>query len=371
MIEFAREFARETNRLGLLRDFLCEVSVKQPELDGSADSDVLLDRGIAHKRNSLVAVRLLKSAQAISSGASHTQFPSKGAWVLRCPGENGVLTSHDGVFLSNNVFSGDGISFSSFANPSFKHWQNGTGYGGGVFVKTGAAGQIFTSTDGTTWTNRDPGGEDITAICYGDGVFVVRKFWTTGSLWVSTDLGSSWWTVDTGSTPDRFSYNHIVFGKGKFIFPIDNRVRTSSDGLSWKEYKVPNVPPGFELRIANQFDGSFFVGAAETSRSGSSVTIVTGLSQDGISWSFSTALITSKSSGKFREAGCGGGFIMIVSESDPAEVWLSRNYGATWASVDGPWGAPGNTSAFFAANGGTTLAVSTGLGVYSAHLHKL
>jgi hypothetical protein len=55
---------------------------------------------------------------------------------------------------------------------------------------------------------------------------------------------------------------------------------------------------------------------------------------------------------------------MIASQSNPSEAWCSADYGLSWIKVDGPWAAPGNTSAFFAATG-NVLAVATDSGIYS------
>jgi hypothetical protein len=301
------------------------------------------------------------SAQAAPLGA----FPNRSQWNLRTTSTNGgyLFRDHDGVLLHNGAFSYDGVTFSNFSDPPFAYWQNVTGYGGGTFVKTGAVGQIFTSGNGTTWTNRSPGGEDIVGVRYGNGVFVARKYWSTGSLWVSSNNGVSWSSVTTGSNPGR-EYLDFSFGNGKFIIPLDNRVRMSTDGFNWTEHTVATVPAGFALRNARYFDGNFFVGAAEKSRTGSSVTILTARSQDGISWEYREAVISSTSAATFYSEGVGAGYLMIVSGSDPAEAWSSHDYGHSWTKVDGPWANAGNRSAFFSATG-NVLAVVTDSGIYS------
>jgi hypothetical protein len=292
-------------------------------------------------------------------------FPRVDAWTQRTTSVDrpDLLRNYDGMLVLNSHYSVDGTNWMPVAYPPARFWINASGYGGGTFVMTGATGQIFTSTDYQTWTARNPGGEDITELAYGNGTFVARKFWSTGDVWVSKNSGVTWTSVDTGDAPDRF-YCSLAFGAGKFLYPLDNRVRTSVDGLSWVTHTIPGIPTGFLMRNARYYDGSRFVGAAETDRSGGTITITVASSTDGQAWSFKQRSISSAAGGKFAVAGVGGGYLMISNGVAPAEVWVSADVGETWVKVEGPWAASDNASAFFAAKG-SVMAVATSKGIFT------
>jgi hypothetical protein len=296
-------------------------------------------------------------------------FPLRSQWKLRSSSTSGnylFKKNHDGVLLHNGAFSYDGITFTNFTNPfrsPYVGWAGEqTTYGEGTFVKT-ASSHIYTSENGTKWTMRiNATNNHNVGLLYGNGVFSMHGLNGTFPGIASYD-GSHWYfsgfSVERGE-----NYPDSVFGNGKSLVLKDHGVIISLDRFSWAGHSVTNVPQGFSLRNAHHFDGSFFVGAAETNRSGNSVSIVTARSHDGISWDFSEAAIPSLSTGPFVSAGAGAGYLMIVSQSNPSEVWYSADYGLSWINVDGPWAAPGNTSAFFAATG-NVLAVATDFGIYS------
>ncbi len=292
-------------------------------------------------------------------------FPTKADWVFRHAGSGGLKVS-DGAIFNNAAFSRDGITFNAFTNPPFAAWGNQTGHGGGVFVKTGAVGQIYTSTNGVDWANRSPGGEDITDVSYGNGIFVIRKFWSTGDMWVTSNFGASWTSVDTGDAPSRF-YGTLIYGSGKFLYPLVNVVRESSNGLTWTSRVIPSIPAGFEMSMVHMHDGTHFVGARELRRNGGAVEVVTARSSDGVNWTFKSANITSTASGPFASSGHGGGYIMICSQGAPAEVWVSADRGDSWSKVDGPWADVSVSGANFAVKD-EMLAVSTSAGIYSTEM---
>jgi hypothetical protein len=324
-------------------------------------------RVIAQK-SILPGLRMIAALFCTAASVTAAPFPASTAWTQRTTSVDAgyLMQVSDGIFLTNSHYSLDGITWTPVQYPSHSYWINASGYGGGTFVMTGAVGQIFTSSDFTNWTARNPGGEDITRVVYGNGTFVVRKFWSTGAMWVSKNSGVSWTSVDTGGAPDR-GYCEMAFGNGKFIYPLDNRVRTSTDGLSWTNYIIPSVPSGFQMRYCQHFNGERFIGAAESARNGTNVTITTGSSTDGASWAFKTSSITSSSPAAFYSVGAGSGRLLLLSPSAPAEVWLSDDDGSSWVKVHGPWEAVGNTSAFFAMKG-NVMAVATDNGIYSADL---
>jgi hypothetical protein len=154
----------------------------------------------------------------------------------------------------------------------------GVGYANGLFVAVGGSseGQIFTSTDGATWTPQTPGGSWI-----GDAVFVGGAWvaaggnglrqrsgddavtWTNeapyyaghfrgiaagngiavaaghtygespdvGLVSVTTDAGLSWSEPATGGP----QYGSIAFGAGVFVAAGGDGCQSSSDGVTWSD----------------------------------------------------------------------------------------------------------------------------------------
>ena len=294
-------------------------------------------------------------------------FPAATDWVQRTTSITSYGVQHiSGLFLMDNggPYSPDGITWTDMQPPPYNYWLTGSSYGDGTFVVAGAAGQIFTSTDYENWIVRNVGGEDITSICYGAGTFVARKYHSTGDIWVSKDKGASWTSVDTGDAPDR-TYNVITHGNNIFMYPLDNRVRTSVDGLSWTTHVISGIPAGLKMRSADRFSDGVFIGAAETGRSGDLVQITTASSPDGVNWTYKQSTINSFASGSFGTAGAFDGKLLLSGWGDPAEVWLSEDAGGSWRKLDGPWSESGNTTTNFASDG-KWIAVATATGIYSA-----
>jgi uncharacterized repeat protein (TIGR02543 family) len=121
------------------------------------------------------------------------------------------------------------------------------------------------------------------------------------------------------------------------------------------------------MRYCRHFTDAKFIGAAESARSGSDVTISTGISTDGVSWSFNQSTISSASTAGFFTVGADAGHLLLLSGSSPAEVWLSENEGLSWSMINGPWETGDNTGAFFAIKG-NMVAVATNTEIYSAPL---
>ena len=311
-------------------------------------------------------------------------------WNRVAAGVDGAcaLRVTDGVFLTTNWYSPDGRRWIHTFYPPHSDWIAGSGYGGGTFVLTGAAGQLWTSGDFQAWTPRHPGrvdgtyvdvlenliymAEDITSVVYGNGIFVARKFWTTGGLWVSTDQGQSWASADTGSVPHRGAYNYIAFGNGLFVRPADTGVKVSSDGLTWATVIPPDKPEGFQFaeRLDYSSSAGFFL-ADEVARAGDQATVVTATSQDGTQWSFTGSTIATANGGNIFACGFAGNILFASAHEtarDLTEVWCSANRGRTWLPVKkGPWNSSRNDGACFCSNG-SVLAVGTGSEIHTLDL---
>ncbi|HME42311.1 MAG TPA: hypothetical protein VKF36_04425, partial [Syntrophorhabdales bacterium] len=102
-------------------------------------------------------------------------------------------------------------------------------YGGGFFVATGANGQIATSPDGVTWTERVSGvTADLSAGAYGNGTFVI---FGDGGLVLTSPDGVNWTPKYLDPT---IIGNAVIYANGLFACACnDGRIVTSPDGFSW------------------------------------------------------------------------------------------------------------------------------------------
>ncbi len=292
-----------------------------------------------------------------------TRFPKAADWVKRTDFVDAayLLELTDGVFVTNSHFSSDGITWNAVEYPSHNYWLNDSGYGAGIFVMTGAVGQIFTSTDYKNWTPKNPGGfRDVTTVAYGNGTFIAREYYSS-SIWVSKNNGATWTSVSTNTSSDPG--DPILFGNGKFYVLTANSVFKSSDAINWDSNTISAIPAGFGLRRC-QFNGERIIGAQSTSRNGSTTTIVSGNSVDGNTWTFKQGTINTAVTGGFYSVGGGPGYLLIAAEGVEKEVWLSQDEGSTWFKIEGPWVSE-KSDAFFAMKGSMVVVATSG-GLYSA-----
>ncbi len=227
---------------------------------------------------------------------------------------------------------------------------------------TGPQGQVFTSTDLANWTKRTtPDTDDITEISYGNSVFVLRKYWQAGNMLRSADGGITWATVATGSVPgDARNYQEVEFGNGKFLYALDNSVRSSTDGATWTEHSV-TVPSGFTFTKGKiHFDGVRFVSSAETAVNGNERTMTTGTSTDGIIWTFKSSIVNSP-----RPLGLGTvtDKLVVISSSDVSgtNLFVSSDDGESWIDYSTPWSAK---NVYGWAFGAGVVVVATSDGLY-------
>ena len=96
-------------------------------------------------------------------------------------------------------------------------------------------GVIYTSPDGSSWTQRLFSGEDLRDVAYGGGTYVAVG--DNGTMWNSPD-GLAWSPVGTGLSEDL---DGVAFGGGMFVAvgsgsgggPV--AVLTSPDGTTWTD----------------------------------------------------------------------------------------------------------------------------------------
>ncbi|MCP5536312.1 MAG: PKD domain-containing protein [Akkermansiaceae bacterium] len=101
------------------------------------------------------------------------------------------------------------------------------------FGSSAWVGVVYTSPDGSTWTRRHFGGEELRDIAYGGGVYMASG--DAGTLLRSTD-GISWITVSSGVSTNL---QGVGYGDGGFVVVGANgssqgaTILTSTDGAAW------------------------------------------------------------------------------------------------------------------------------------------
>ena len=163
-------------------------------------------------------------------------------------------TSSTGLFVTvgdNGIIltSSDGISWTKRTSGTTKNLY-GVTYGGGLFVTVGDNGTILTSSDGTTWANTStnerttlgryfsqPDANHLYGVTYGDGLFVTvggdATIFTSsnGTTWTERDGLRSKWVL-----PQYFKA--ITYRKKLFVLVGRNgRTLNSPDGITWKQRK--------------------------------------------------------------------------------------------------------------------------------------
>lgn len=107
-------------------------------------------------------------------------------------------------------------------------------YGGGRYVAVGDRGRIVTSTDGLTWSAANSGvTAELMSVAYGNGRFVVVG--SSGLILTSTD-GQSWSSVPVTSQ----WFRAVAFGGGRFLAAgYGSDAWASTDGLNWTSRTLP------------------------------------------------------------------------------------------------------------------------------------
>jgi len=141
---------------------------------------------------------------------------------------------------TTGAYSTDGISWSSSVLPSTVNFADiAYGASGYVAVGTNLLGNstttYATSGDGITWTTRTFTGGVYSAICYGNGKYVL---WTTnGTAYTSTD--GITWSGNSGLTNSIYS---VTYGNGYYVAVSQNGTITwSTDGASWSTTSLYNT----------------------------------------------------------------------------------------------------------------------------------
>ena len=204
---------------------------------------------------------VLSSADGVGwtpgNGLSASEVPldiAYGSGRLVAVGGPRIFTSSDGSSWTN-VASTGGLSL----------W--GIAWSGSAFAAVGLEGALMTSSDGLKWTRRNSGvGADLFSVSYGNGSFVAVG---SGVLLISTN-GLDWRTLSSGVTTEL---EDIVWADGTFLAVGDaGAILRSPDGVEWSA-----GGSGSKKRLnAIAYDGGRFAAVGELG------TII--ISTNGVNW---------------------------------------------------------------------------------------
>jgi hypothetical protein len=164
---------------------------------------------------------------------------SDGIWVIA--GGNGLLAR-----------SIDGAQSWIDMAPYYAGHYRDIAAGNGVFVAVGhtygdsTIGLITTSTDGSTWTEPQTAGESLSAIGFGNSVFVA-----VGALGrVSVSADGVQWADTTYGAENRGS---VSFVDGEFVIPNAEGLAHAIDGQDWQA--LDGTAPSFMAYAAGTYAG--------------------------------------------------------------------------------------------------------------------
>ena len=159
------------------------------------------------------------------------------------------------AYLYKFSYSLDGTNWTS-PNYSFSGsglYINTLAYGNSKFIALGNAGEIFSSTDGKSWSRSStttlPTGQ-FYGLAYGNGQFVCVG--ELGKSYYSTD-GVTWKSMD-GLDPEHVYYA-VTYGYGRFVCVGAGKSYYSKDGRSWTPMSG-DTEGSLEL-VAFNFDGGY------------------------------------------------------------------------------------------------------------------
>lgn len=185
----------------------------------------------------------------------------------------------------------------------------GVAYGNGTFVAVGSGGTILTSTDGSGWTKRISGTDNLLqAVTYNNGIFVVVG--DHGTILTSPD-GESWTNRESGTNN---SVSGVTYGSGNFVAVGENgAVLTSPDAENWT----------FGTSGSDCWLSGVIYGEGVFVAVGTGETILT--SSDGNSWN----TISSNAPNSVSGVTYGEGNFVVVGKND---LVLTSPDGSTWTS---------------------------------------
>ena len=182
--------------------------------------------------------------------------------------------------------------------------------------------QMFASTDyGVTWVDRNiPDTQDWTDVVATDDGSVFYGV-ESGDLYRSTDLGATWMLVNGTTFPN--SYKLHIAADGKLLTYNYNDIYASTDGgVNWVTFT--DVPGSWYYQTVEMSDdGQFMVAVGDSTLFTSSNAGATWTQQAGASVNPRWRTIFAMSAD--------GSKMMGVSNNSSQSVYISTDYGVTWA----------------------------------------
>ena len=161
------------------------------------------------------------TGQALPNGAVMTGSASisylNGNYLIY--GNNGTAS----IFTSSN-----GIDWTARTTPS-SSGLNSMAFGASTYVAVGASGNVFSSTDLSTWTSRSAGANLLNHVIFGYGLFVAVG--ASGAIYTSPD-GSTWTSRSAGAN----QFFRVLWAESINLFVAigaAGAIYTSPDGLTW------------------------------------------------------------------------------------------------------------------------------------------
>ena len=135
-------------------------------------------------------------------------------------------------------------------------------FGAGVYVIAGPQGNIFWSSDLTSWTAATlgiAGNPEVRCVCYGGGKFVAFSERTNGNVYATYSTDGKTWAAPSAvqTSADICS---VCYGNGMYLAAGQKDVLRCTDRVNmlWDRVESPNTL-GVEYDITIAFDGSKFL----------------------------------------------------------------------------------------------------------------
>jgi Calx-beta domain-containing protein len=206
--------------------------------------------------------------------------------------------------------SADGSAWSQRTTASTGRYLSDIVYGDGRFVAVGyrqGSGLALVSADGRTWSEAVGTPGTLRGVTYGAGQFVAVG--TEASALRSAD-GGTW----TAASLPAGALSSVAYGAGLFVAVGEGRLLTSPDAVTWTD-RSASLPPGAQYLSDLTWTGSRFVAAGLDG-------IAT--STDGVSW-------TQVDTDSYIAVGSSGTIVVAVAfngyaTSPTGDVWTPRSF---------------------------------------------
>jgi hypothetical protein len=208
--------------------------------------------------------------------------------------------------------------------------------GSNLYVAVGQGGSLYTSTNGTSWTQRTSGfgGNEIASVAFGAGVFVIVG--QNGNIASSTD-GTTWTLRTSNVSTNRL--RRVRFANSLFVAVGDGAnggtggITTSPDGTTWTKRNTPTTS------VASLYDVNF--GGGNWVTVGGLNTRAGYYSADAATWTLLPASLSNDAYSVFYANSTWWTYPSSVTgtlyyASDPAGTWASpfATIGGIWQTVN-------------------------------------